>query len=79
METRTTSGYFSDFSILSLVLGVGFLCVCLIFWWFTRQKAYGASVRKPRFVRDEVETLFTKFDATPMQVYGLSRMMFALL
>jgi len=39
MAARTTSGYFSGFSILSLVFGVGFLCVYLIFWWFTRQKA----------------------------------------
>jgi len=39
METRTTSGYFSGFSILSLVFGGGFMCVCLILGWFTRQKA----------------------------------------
>src|SRR5215469_3887493 len=39
METRTTSGYFSGFSILSLVVAIGYLCVCLIFWWLTRKNA----------------------------------------
>ena len=36
MGTRINSGYFSGFSVLSLIVGIGFLCVCLIFWWFTR-------------------------------------------
>ena len=25
--------------MLSLIIGIGFLCVCLILWWFIRQKA----------------------------------------
>jgi len=28
------TGYFSGFSIITAVAGVGFLCVSLIFWWF---------------------------------------------
>lgn len=32
MGTQTTSGYFSGFSIISVIVGVGFLCVCLILW-----------------------------------------------
>jgi hypothetical protein len=40
METRSTfSGYYSGLSVLSLGAGVGFLCVCLVLWWFTRQPA----------------------------------------
>jgi hypothetical protein len=39
METRTTSGYFSGLAVLSLVFGVGFVCVSLVFWWFMRQTA----------------------------------------
>lgn len=34
---------------------------------------------RPVFVmRDEVNTFFTKFYATPIQIHGLSRMMLAL-
>lgn len=39
METPGQSGTFSGFSTLSLVVGVVFLCICLIFWWFTRFRA----------------------------------------
>ena len=39
METHRQSGAFSGFSTLSLIVGVMFLCVCLIFWWFTRYRA----------------------------------------
>ena len=38
MEDRTT-GYFSGLSIISLLGGVGFLCVSLILWWFLRYRA----------------------------------------
>jgi hypothetical protein len=36
MQSHGKSGYFSGFSTLSLIVGILFLCVCLIFWWFTR-------------------------------------------
>jgi hypothetical protein len=39
MEPHSKSGYFSGLSILSLLVGILFLVVCLIFWWFTRFKA----------------------------------------
>jgi hypothetical protein len=39
MENHVSSGSFSGFSILFLIIGIGFLCVCLIFWWFTHLQA----------------------------------------
>src|SRR5215469_18867636 len=39
MGTHSQSRAFSGFSTLSLIVGVMFLCVCLIFWWFTRFRA----------------------------------------
>ena len=39
MESQSKSGYFSGLSTLSLVVGLLFICVCLIFWWFTRFRA----------------------------------------
>ena len=38
MENRVNSGPFSGYSILFLILGIGFLSVCLLLWWFTHFK-----------------------------------------
>jgi hypothetical protein len=39
MEADSNSGYLSGLSMLSLIVGTGFLSVCLILWWFMRQRA----------------------------------------
>jgi hypothetical protein len=38
MENRVNSGLFSGYSILFLIVGIGFLCVGLLLWWFTHFK-----------------------------------------
>ena|SRR5215467_12068054 len=38
MENRANSGLFSGYSILFLIVGIGFICVCLLLWWFTHFK-----------------------------------------
>lgn len=40
METRDTFGYFAGLQIISFVVGALFLCVCLMFWWFTRHTEF---------------------------------------